>query len=353
VAAFGMAFADALSGEAATHHNREGAALGMAKIAVQNLIWQGIFRSDNVGDFSRGPGCTPKLMKTTEVIDLVPGTEALSQDVCDRTIEALEAGYVVFLPSYGFPVTDSDKPLFSPSLLNKDSKNVSYNPATRKLGGITTSQETTALLQDMMQRFADFARQLVTRLSPDYRNGLNQARASFRPVEIEGRASSWRKDDTRLHVDAFPSSPTQGKRILRLFCNINPDGRSRTWRIGEPFEQVAKRFLSSIKPPVPFSAALLQLFGITKSRQTPYDYYMLRLHDAMKADERYQAEVEKIELDFPAGSTWLVYADQVSHAAIRGQYQLEQTFLIDLEQLRHKDQSPLRTLERLVGQKLI
>jgi hypothetical protein len=292
-------------------------------------------------------------MKTTEGIDLVYGTDNLSQDVSDRAIEALEAGHVVFLPSYGFPVTGSDKPLFSPAVLNKDAKNVSYNPATRKLGGITTSEETTALLQDMMKRFADFAQELVTRLLPDYRNGLIQGRASFRPVEIEGRLTSWRKDDTRLHVDAFPSSPSQGKRILRLFCNINPDGRSRIWRIGEPFEQVAKRFLSSIKPPLPFSGALLQLFGITKSRQTPYDYYMLRLHDAMKADERYQAEVEKIELDFPAGSTWLVFADQVSHAAIRGQYQLEQTFLVEVEQLRDKNRSPLRALERLVGRKLI
>jgi hypothetical protein len=292
-------------------------------------------------------------MKNTEVIDLRYGTEALSQDVCDRAIEALEAGLVVFLPSYGFPVTGSDEPLFSPAVLNKDAKNVSYNPAARKLGGITTSPETTALLQDMMERFADFAQELVTRLLPDYRNGLTQARASFRPVEIEGRITSWRKDDTRLHVDAFPSSPTQGKRILRLFCNINPDGRSRIWRIGEPFERVAKRFLSSIKAPLPFSSALLQLFGITKSRQMPYDYYMLRLHDAMKADERYQAEVEKIELDFPAGSTWLVFADQVSHAAIRGQYQLEQTFLVDVERLRDKDRSPLRALERLVGRKLI
>jgi 3-deoxy-D-manno-oct-2-ulosonic acid (Kdo) hydroxylase len=292
-------------------------------------------------------------MNTTEVIDLVYGREVLSQDICDRAIEALEVGHVVFLPRYGFPVTDSDKPLFSPAVLNKESKNVSYNPSTRKLGGITTSEETTALLQDMMQRFADFARELVIRVLPDYRNGLTQARASFRPVEIEGRVSSWRKDDTRLHVDAFPSSPTQGKRILRLFCNINPDGRSRIWRIGEPFEQTAKRFISSIKPPLPFSGALLQLFGVTKSRQTPYDYYMLRLHDAMKADERYQAEVEKVELDFPPGSTWLVFADQVSHAAIRGQYQLEQTFLVDVEQLRDKDHSPLRALERLVGRKLI
>jgi hypothetical protein len=292
-------------------------------------------------------------MNTTEVIDLVYGSEDLSQDICDRAIEALEAGHVVFLPRYGFPVTDSDKPLFSPAVLNKESKNVSYNPATGKLGGITTSEETTTLLQDMMRRFANFARELIIRLLPDYQKGLTQARASFRPVEIEGRISSWRKDDTRLHVDAFPSSPTQGKRILRLFCNINPDGRSRIWRIGEPFEQTAKRFISSIKPPVPFSAALLQLFGITKTRQTPYDYYMLRLHDAMKADERYQAEVEKIELDFPPGSTWLVFADQVSHAAIRGQYQLEQTFLVDVEQLRDKDHSPLRSLERLVGRKLI
>ena len=59
---------------------------------------------------------------------------------------------------------------------------------------------------------------------------------------------SWRADDRRLHVDAFPSRPNYGERILRVFTNVNPDGEPRVWRVGEPFEAVARRFLPRAKP---------------------------------------------------------------------------------------------------------
>jgi 3-deoxy-D-manno-oct-2-ulosonic acid (Kdo) hydroxylase len=292
------------------------------------------------------------IMKPMEVIDLVYGKSSVSQDVSDRATAAMETGQVLFLPHYSFTVSDSDKPIFSPTILSKDAKNVSYNPATKALGGIRIPEANRLLLEQMMHRFADFAQELVIKLLPAYRDGLTRARASFRPIEIDGRVISWRKDDTRLHVDAFPSSPTEGKRILRIFCNVNPEGRGRVWRIGEPFEQTARRFLPSIKSPLPFSLAALQLLRITRGRRTAYDYYMLRLHDRMKADDRYQAKVEKFEFEFPAGSTWLAFSDQVVHAAVRGQYQLEQTFLVNLDRLRDEAQSPLRVLERLVGRKL-
>jgi 3-deoxy-D-manno-oct-2-ulosonic acid (Kdo) hydroxylase len=71
-----------------------------------------------------------------------------------------------------------------------------------------------------------------------------------------------------------------------------------------------------------------------------------------RADLRYQAEVKQIEFEFPAGSTWLTLTDQVSHAAMRGQYQLEQTFLVAVANMRHEPGSPLRVLERLARRKL-
>ena len=43
--------------------------------------------------------------------------------------------------------------------------------------------------------------------------------------------------------------PVDGRRILRLFCNVNPQGRVRTWRIGEPFSTVAKRFWPQLAAP--------------------------------------------------------------------------------------------------------
>ena len=111
----------------------------------------------------------------------------------------------------------------------------------------------------MMSRFSELARRLVLGMAPYYAGALETGRTSFRPVEIEGRApSSWRSDDTRLHTDAFPSTPTGGKRILRVFANVDPEGHPRLWRTGESFERVAAVYLPRIRPPLPGSAALLR-----------------------------------------------------------------------------------------------
>jgi hypothetical protein len=292
-------------------------------------------------------------MKYIEVVDLPPGQFPVAADTCYRSAEALEAGQVVFLPGYGFPVAASYQPLFSPSILRKHSKTVSYSPVTGRLYGMVGRGESRSLLQEMMRRFSDFARKTITRLLPIYRTGLVPARASFRPIEIETRPRPWRKDDTRLHIDAFPSSPVQGNRILRLFCNVNPAGQTHLWRIGEPFEQTAGRFLPSIKPPFPLSSVALMLTSTTRSRRTFYDHIMLCLQDRMKRDQRYQADAEHVKVEFPAGSTWLAFTDQVSHAPMRGQYQLEQTFLLDITRLHDQSTAPLHVLEKLTGRKLV
>ena len=292
-------------------------------------------------------------MKYVEVVDLPPGQSPVAADACYRAAQALEAGQILFLPGYGFPVPSSGQSLFSPTVLHKHSKNVSYSPATRKLYGTTSAKQSLSSLQEMMASFARFAQQTVTRLLPIYRTGLVAARASFRPLEIETRPMPWRKDDTRLHIDAFPSSPVQGNRILRLFCNVHPEGQTHLWRIGEPFEHTAGRFLPLIKPPFPFSSTALMLTSTTKSRRTVYDHMMLCLQDRMKRDEHYQAEAEQAKVEFPAGSTWLAFTDQVSHGAMRGQYQLEQTFLLDINRLHDQNTAPLRVLEKLVRRKLV
>jgi hypothetical protein len=289
-------------------------------------------------------------MSCIELIDLEPHA-SLSADFRDRAVGALEGGKILFLPRYPFIVTKEESEIFSPTIVG-NSKNVSYNPQTRLLRGTTASGSSAELLGKMIARFADFAQHLVLQLASTYEIGLIRARTSFRPVQIEGRAISSRKDDSRLHVDSFPSAPTRGKRILRVFTNVDPQGRSRVWRVGEPFEKMASRFFPSIRRPLPCSGAILELLRITKNRRTEYDHIMLGLHNCMKADDRYQVEVEQTEFEFPAGSTWLAFTDQVSHAAMRGQYQLEQTFLVNVANLHNEPGAPLRVLERIAGRRL-
>src|SRR5262249_42714683 len=159
-----------------------------------------------------------------------------------------------------------------------------------------------------------------------------------------GRRYSRLKDDTLLHIDAFPSTPTRGRRILRFFSNINPSGKPRIWRVGEPFPDFAQRFLPSIGRPVWGVARLLATIGITKGQRSAYDQLMLRLHNRAKRDTAYQQTAPRVEVAFPARTSWLCYTDQVLHAAIAGQYALEQTFYVDIAAMADPARSPAEEL---------
>jgi len=266
-------------------------------------------------------------------------------------LSALERGGVIFLPEIGFTVLPREVDLFSPRIVGS-LKNVSFDPARDQLGGTSAAGDDRHTLAKMLARFSEQASVLVDRLLPAYRGRVTRGRTSFRPVEIAGRKTSWRKDDTRLHVDAFPATPVHGRRILRVFTNVNPDGRPRTWRVGEPFDAIAERFGPALRLPVPGLAPVLQWLHVTKSRRTPYDAMMLQLHDRMKGDDAYQRQCAQLTVDFPARSTWMAFTDQVSHAAMSGQYQLEQTFLVPVDAMSEADRSPLRILGRIKGRRL-
>jgi hypothetical protein len=256
--------------------------------------------------------------------------------------QALEDGQVLLLPLLGFSLQQDEHVLLDGAA--GSAKNISWEPA-RGVRGHGAAHDA-FLLAALMQRYARQTQRLLAGLLPAYSPHLQQGKASFRPVEIAGRVTSWRKDDTRLHVDSFPSSPTQGRRILRVFTNIHPGGAVRVWKLGAPFEQVAQHFLPMAKRPQPVLAALLHGLHVTKSRRTAYDHYMLQLHDAMKADLDYQAQVEQHMHAFAPGQTWIVFSDVVSHAALQGQHALEQTWLLPVRAMATPDKSPLAILER-------
>ena len=272
--------------------------------------------------------------------------------IASPALTSLEGGAVVFLPDLAFRPLPVEAGLFTPAILGT-AKNASFDPASGRLGGTSATGVEAAKLREMMARFSTGAATLVERIFPSYRGRLTRGRASFRPAEIEGRKTTWRKDDTRLHVDSFPATPTGGRRILRVFTNVNPDGRPRAWRVGDDFDAVARRFGDSLRVPLPGSGQLLALLRVTKSPRTAYDALMLQLHDRMKEDEAFQRESPQHAIDFPAGSTWIAFTDQVSHAAMSGQYQLEQTFLLQVDAMHEPDRSPLKILERIKDRALV
>ncbi len=270
-----------------------------------------------------------------------------------RARRALEAGRIVLLAQLPFRVDPGELNLLDPASSGSARKNISLDLDTGDFGNAALDRDEAARLKAMMTRFADGATRLVQDLVPDYAGALERARASFRPMEIAGRDYSPRQDDRRLHIDAFPSRPMRGRRILRLFSNIAPDGSPRRWRVGEPFADFARKFVGRAGAPVPGSAWIMDRLGVTKGRRSAYDHIMLRLHDAAKLDDAYQAGAPKTELAFAPGTTWLCFTDQVLHASLAGHAALEQTFHLPVTALAEPATSPLRVLERLTGRDLI
>jgi hypothetical protein len=266
-------------------------------------------------------------------------------------VATLERGAVIFLPDLAFELTPGEQSIFSPATAPA-AKNVSFDPSAGGVRGTALRGPARDVLRQALERFSHGARELVGRLLPSYAPNLITARASFRPVEIAGRVTSWRKDDTRLHVDAFPATPVHGRRILRVFANVNPAGRPRVWTVGDRFEAVAGRFAPELRLPWPGSSRIRHLCRLTKTVRSPYDALMLQLHDRMKADAEFQATSPQERVEFPSGTTWLAFTDAVSHAATAGQYQFEQTFLLPIAAMADETRSPLRILEQLKGRPL-
>jgi hypothetical protein len=263
-------------------------------------------------------------------------------------VEALEHGRVLYFPRLKFALGREEESLLSPQLLEPGVRNISLD-AKGELKGAAGDTAVRGTVAGLLGRFAKHARSLVKGLLPAYDEHLRAAPTSLRPAEVSSRKQSVRADDRRLHVDAFPSRPNRGERILRVFSNVNPHGEARVWRVGEPFEDVARQFVPRAKPYSPWQAHLLHKLGVTKSLRSEYDHLMLQIHDRMKADEHYQHNSPQVRFEFPPGCTWVCFSDQTVHAAMSGQYMMEQTFHLPAARQYNPDASPVAILGRLAG----
>ncbi|HKW85120.1 MAG TPA: Kdo hydroxylase family protein, partial [Burkholderiaceae bacterium] len=139
---------------------------------------------------------------------------------------SVEDGLVLSFPQLPFVLDDAERRFLDPRWADGKAKNISvrWGPghAGGELRGALGDAADLAALKAMIVRYAEQSEAFALRLFPHYRNQLKRGNTSFRPVDVAGRETSWRKDDTRLHIDAFPSNPMHGTRLLRVFCNVNP-----------------------------------------------------------------------------------------------------------------------------------
>jgi hypothetical protein len=266
-----------------------------------------------------------------------------------RALAALESGAVLYFPHLAFRLADDEKRFLDARIADGKAKNISLDHTSGKMQASSLSGEPATRLAAMIERFGNQAAGLVHDLLP-YRN-VERARTSYRPVQVKGRSYSKISDDRLLHIDAFPSRPMQGRRILRFFANVAPSS-SRNWHVGQPFEEFARRFLPRVGPHIPGKSWLYEKLGVTRGKRSLYDEMMLSLHDAGKLDADFQTNSPHQAISFPPGSCWLVFTDQVLHAALGGEFALEQTFHLDVDQMKDPARAPIRVLERLSGRSL-
>lgn len=269
----------------------------------------------------------------------------------DEFARRLETESLVLLPGQPFVLGREELDLVSQRWSDGRAKNISLSPRGEVRGAVGEAIAERRLA-GLMVRYRDWAHCLILETAPRYSASLEPGRTSLRTRDVAEGAASKRKDDRRLHVDAFASQPTGGRRILRVFTNVNPAGELRLWRVGETFEAHARRWADRLRAPWPGEAWLLRRLGVTRARRTAYDAMMLGLHDAAKLDDAYQRSAPARDVVLPAGASWVAYTDSLVHAAMRGRFMLEQTFYLPPGAMAAPETSPVQILERLKGRRL-
>jgi hypothetical protein len=279
----------------------------------------------------------------------------------------LEGGEILYFPETPVPIRREDIAFLLGQQQTDSSlhKNIAYKPNIDKLSGMDTKAGDAgaeARLQSIMREYSKSVVAFLTGFLSPYQARWELDYASFRPQEEQGRDLPLRKRNDLLHTDAFPTRPTYGARILRFFNNIHPS-RTRDWVVGDPFATIVKQFVPAEIAPSPDSGLSRAAKGVGRAvglgaalpsvKRSPYDDFMMRFHNFLKENARFQAECAKYPWQFPAGSSWMVYTDTVPHAVLAGQYALEQTLLVKPEALVAPETSPLKVLEGIAGTSLV
>ncbi len=277
--------------------------------------------------------------------------------------QKLEEGEILFFPRTPFELPEEDR-AFLLGVRQASAayyKNIAYRPTEDRVTGFAKGnvdrERLHAILRASSQRVTRFCSEFL----PPYARTWQLDYASFRPVEEEGRQLSLRARNDLLHVDAFPTRPTHGNRLLRVFTNLNPT-KPRVWVTTETFDVLAPQFAMRAGLPAVAAQArsrgarlrrglirLARAAGLPVVDRAPYDQFMLRFHHYLKTNQQFQASCPRYRSEFPPHSTWMCFTDMVPHAVLSGQYALEQTFLVRRDALLLPLKAPINILERLSG----
>src|SRR5438270_13838810 len=155
----------------------------------------------------------------------------------------LEAGNVLFFPLCPFSFPEEHKEFlrninFAGGAIHK---NVAYRPSSDRVTGVQLDEAKTGRLRSILRAFSRTVVRSTSYLLPEYEADWKLDYASFRPLEEENRDLPTNKRNDLIHTDAFPSRPTNGDLIMRVFTNIHPS-KTRNWIVTDPFSAIAGRY---------------------------------------------------------------------------------------------------------------
>jgi hypothetical protein len=257
---------------------------------------------------------------------------------------------------FALPSAEEQAYLLQQRLASRAHKNIAYDPTTGRVSGYARGPAGQGdRLGRLLAGFSGSVTDWMTKTFPSYAGGWQLDRVSYRPEQEETRRLRLTARNDLLHVDAFPSRPTNGWRILRVFANINPT-EPRVWITADPFARLLERYGQQVGLPdgrAPSLGQRLTALWRRGRQRSAYDAFMLRLHNFMKKNAEFQKDCVKQQWQFPPGSTWLAITDTASHAVLSGRFALEHSSFLSPHTLALPDESPSALLQKACGRPVL
>lgn len=267
--------------------------------------------------------------------------------------EALEQHELQVLPDCPFELPDDEDRtfLFSQQSISRASKDISFDPSNGRLSGLRLlDQHARTRLTEILAHYSTGVTAWLRSSIPEYASGLVRDRVSLRTREEATRLSRLAARNDLLHIDHFPTRPSFGRRILRVYVNIDP-ADSHVWSVSERFPELLARFAAKNRVPartieqwISPTQSMVRLFRGKKASRSAYDAWMLRLHDFLKENQGFQTKAARKVHTFAPGTMWALFADGVAHAQLRGRFALEHSFFVDSSCLLNPEDAPVAVL---------
>lgn len=243
--------------------------------------------------------------------------------------------------------------LQEPLQIHSGSKDISFDPIGQRFSGRKIPDDSdTAAIQNVLNRFSESARRWLDETFPEYVGGLTPDRVTWHWMEEATRQLRHNARNDLLHIDNFPTRPTLGRRILRVFVNLNAID-PQVWATSDKFPEILRRFSEINHVPslsqsewMRVGSQWMSLFKPGWRGRSDYDRLMMRIHDFLKNDNDFQLRASRKIWSFTPGSMWMAYTDSLSHAWLRGCYTLEHSFFVSPHVLQEPDEAPLARLSR-------